>query len=357
MENNAETFDMPDDAIRQYIDARQTFLAYEQALARVSAYRGGMFWKTVKQKEYLIRTTPRGAQTSLGAKTPETIEIYQKFVRGKTREEQSAARLREAVEKHARLNRALRVGRTPSIVINLLAEIERAGLAPHFAVVGTHALYAYETAASVRIVEAALATRDLDLLWDNRKKISLGMSTELSKDGMIGLLRKVDASFRINPLQLYTAVNDDGFEVDIIRAKDPARTVSGDKDGPARLSEHDDDFWTVKARNAEWLLSAPRFKEMVVGSTGAMACMNTIDPRAFVLFKLWMAEQKDREYGKRLRDANQARIVLKVIEERLPQLSFENIKIFPSAVKELLDKVSNEDHPIELPRPARPKGW
>ena len=33
MENNAETFDLPDDAIRQYIDARQTFLAYEQAIA------------------------------------------------------------------------------------------------------------------------------------------------------------------------------------------------------------------------------------------------------------------------------------------------------------------------------------
>ena len=63
-----------------------------------------------------------------------------------------------------------------------------------------------------------------------------------------------------------------------------------------------------------------------------MARMNTVDPRAFALFKLWMSDQSDREPGKRIRDASQARIVVDLINSYLPQYSFEEIKVFPSAV-------------------------
>ena len=93
----------------------------------------------------------------------------------------------------------------------------------------------------------------------------------------------------------------------------------------------------MKARNADWLLSAPKFKQMVVGVNGQMAYMNTVDPRAFALFKLWMAEQNDREYGKRLRDAAQANAVVSLIAERLPQFSFDDIKIFPGRLIEKVD--------------------
>ena len=68
-----------------------------------------------------------------------------------------------------------------------------------------------------------------------------------------------------------------------------------------------------------------------------MAYMTTIDPRAFVLSKLWLTEQKDREYGKRLRDAKQAQVVLKIINEQLPQFLFEDINIFPSALKDMIN--------------------
>ncbi len=68
------------------------------------------------------------------------------------------------LERHQRLNRALRVGRTPNIIIDILAALESTGMANHFTVVGTNALYAYETAASARIEEGIMATRDFDLL-------------------------------------------------------------------------------------------------------------------------------------------------------------------------------------------------
>ena len=95
--------------------------------------------------------------------------------------------------------------------------------------------------------------------------------------------------------QLYAAVNKDGYEVDILR-----RMGQGGDAGPGRFCSLDDDFWVVKARNADWLLSAPKFSEIVVGISGKMARMNTVDPRAFALFKLWMADQSDRGPGKRI---------------------------------------------------------
>jgi hypothetical protein len=83
-------------------------------------------------------------------------------------------------------------------------------------------------------------------------------------------------------------------------------------------------------------LSAPKFKEVIVGTSGRMARMVTIDPRAFALFKLWMMRDKDRDPLKRARDANQAKVVIDLVNERLPQFSFADIKVFPSEIVDML---------------------
>ena len=327
MQNNLEIVDLPEDSIRQYIDAKSAFTALEQAKLRSAEFRGGMVWKAVKGKEYLVRTTTRGGQTGLGAKSTETEAIYDKFTAGKARAAELSSGLKQAAVKHQRLNRALRVGRTPNISIDILLGLSEAGLSDKFTIIGTNALYAYETAAGVRLNEAHLATRDVDLLWDNRKKLSLFTQENRLAGGMLGFLQGIDSSFTLRDDQLYTAVNKDGYEVDILR-----RMGHGSDAEPGRFSALTDDFWVVKARNADWLLSAPKFSEVVVGVNGKMARMNTVDPRAFALFKLWMSDQSDREPGKRIRDASQARIVVDLINSYLPQYSFEEIKVFPSAV-------------------------
>jgi hypothetical protein len=329
---NNEIMDLPEDSYRQYIDARQIFSAYKNALASSLSFKGGMIWREVNGKEYLIKTSPRGAQTGLGARSPESEAIYAKFTQGKSASDATLTSLKVAMERHRRMNRALRVGRTPNIIIDILSELDNAGMSEHFTVIGTNALYAYETAAGSRVQDGVLATRDVDLLWDNRKRLNLAFQNDMTAKGMIGFLKKIDPTFTVRRDQLYTAVNKDGYEVDILR-----RMGRGSESEAARLSQHDDDFWVVKARNADWLLSAPKFKEMVVGVNGSMAYMNTVDPRAFVLFKLWMAEQTDREYGKRKRDAAQAKVMVNIINERLPQFSFDEIKVFPLSVGELLN--------------------
>jgi hypothetical protein len=331
MNLNMETTDLDEDATRQYIDAKQAFSALTQAKAKLAEYRGGMVWKTVKGHDYLIRTSTRGAQKSLGPRSPATEAIYQKFTSGKSHAEQMHTGLKQSLERHRRMNRALRVGRTPDIIIDILNALQQAGVTDKFSVIGTNALYAYETAAGARIEASHLATRDCDLLWDNRSKLSLAIQEGPLAEGMLGLLRRVDSSFTLRDDQLYTAVNKDGYEVDVLR-----RMGAGSDAEPGQVTALAEDFWAVKARNADWLLSAPKFSEVVIGTSGRMARMVTVDPRAFALFKLWMAGQPDRAYAKRARDAGQARIVVSLISERLPQLSFEKIRVFPSSIADLI---------------------
>jgi hypothetical protein len=95
------------------------------------------------------------------------------------------------------MNKALRVGRTPDMLIDILNGLKKANLQDKLMVVGTNALYAYETAASVRIEASQLATRDFDLLWDNRSKLSLAVQEGPLAEGMLGFLRRIDASFTL----------------------------------------------------------------------------------------------------------------------------------------------------------------
>lgn len=224
------------------------------------------------------------------------------------------------------MNRALFVGRVPTIVIDILGMLKRADIPDHFTVVGTHALYAYEAAAGVLLQSAAVATRDVDLLWATRTRFRLASQLKRLDSSMLALLRKVDKTFSLIDEHRYTAVNSKGFEVDILRREVQVQVQEQEQEQeqdphPARLSEAEDDFWVVQARNAEQLVSAPRFSAVVVGTTGHAARMNTVHPLAFVRFKRWLAQRPDRDPLKSGRDSLQADTVEQLVRDYLPQLA------------------------------------
>lgn len=307
---------------RQYIDAVSVFEALEEAVEDAAHVRGGMYWHagpaSAPDAKYLVRTTPAGAETSLGARTTETEAIYERFTQRKRESVERVASLKAALEQHQRLNRALRVGRVDPLVVALLNRLANTQLSPHFRVVGTHALYAYEATAGVRLDSDTLATRDIDLLWDTRKRIIFFTQLARVDSSMLGVLKKVDSTFRIRKSQKYTAVNKDGFEVDIIR-----REREGDDPHPIKLSDEDEDFWVAQACRANVLLDSPSFSAVIVASNGTMARMNTIHPATFVAFKRWMSTQTGREPMKRRRDVLQADTVQKMLETYLPHLQGE----------------------------------
>lgn len=305
--------DLAPAAARQYIDAVSTFEALEEAREDAAQVRGGMYWHagpaSSPQSRYLIRTTPAGAETSLGPRTPETEAIYERFMRRKQDSAERLAGLKAALAQHQRINRALRVGRVEPLVVELLHRLAVTGLSPHFRVVGTHALYAYEAAAGVRLQADALATRDMDLLWDTRKRLQFATQLARVDRSMLGVLQKVDGTFRLRKSQLYTAVNKDGFEVDIIR-----RERTADDPHPIKLSDAAEDFWVAQARRANVLLDAPPFSAIIIATNGTMARMHTVHPATFIAFKRWMADLREREAIKRRRDGLQADAVQVLVD-------------------------------------------
>ncbi|MBC7618991.1 MAG: hypothetical protein H7293_08395 [Candidatus Saccharibacteria bacterium] len=67
------------------------------------------------------------------------------------------------------------------------------------------------------------------------------------------------------------------------------------------------------------LLDSPSFPSVIVATKGTMARMPTVHPTTFVAFKLWMANQTDREAHKRRRDVLQADAVQVLRDKYLPQ--------------------------------------
>lgn len=296
---------LPDNTARQIIDATTVFNEHRRVKALAATVAGGMYWKRQGDYEYLVRTRPDNKQSRIGARSAQTEATYDEFTARKLATESRLKELATALLEATRMNKAVKAGRTPALVVALLQTLEDAGLGAHFTVVGTHALYAYETAAGVRIVAGALATQDVDLLWDARKRVRFVSDLGRLDSSMLQVLQRADKTFERKAGQNETAINARGFEVDFLR-----RQPEGDDPHPFRFSADEADLWPVQALRASVLTNAPRFTHPVIAATGQMAVMNTIAPAAFVEFKRWMATSAPgRPEPKRRRDQRQADIV------------------------------------------------
>lgn len=169
-------YDLEEGLSKHYIDATQVRSAYLEAERQANKYRGSMFWRTVKGRDYLIKETDR-IDKSLGVRTPENEAVFNDFRRKKNETEERKRGLSDALIQQQRVNSALRLGRVPNVVVGLLEALRVAGIADHFLVIGTNALYAYETHAGVRFSGDITATTDVNFLWDSRKHLSLVLAS------------------------------------------------------------------------------------------------------------------------------------------------------------------------------------
>lgn len=303
-----------DNAARQYIDSVAIFEEHQRVHAQAQKFAGNMYWKNENGYTYLVKTHPRSrTQERLGPRSSQTELIFDRYTQQKTALDTRLSSLTQALIETQRLNKALKVGRVPNLVIDILQRFHEANLADHFTVVGTHALYAYETAAGVRIMPSAMATQDVDLLWDARKRVKFIAELTSQDTSVIQVLQRADSTFVRMENQNETAINAKGFQVDFLRRQ----PEDGDPH-PFRFSVQDDDLWPVQAVRASVLTSAPRFSQVVVAANGRMARMQTISPEAFVDFKHWLAKKATgREPIKQRRDQLQASIVQNLLGEAL----------------------------------------
>ncbi|MES2686243.1 MAG: nucleotidyltransferase domain-containing protein [Pseudomonadota bacterium] len=304
---------------RQIIDAEMLFSALEQAEAEAIRHRGSMFWREQDGGRYLISLSAHSRQRSHGPASPENEVKYERFTTRKAEVEARLKSLRAKADDYRRMNKALRVGRTPDILIDVLNAMMRYGVSEHFLVVGTHALFAYETAAGVRFPNDVMATQDADLLFDTGKRAAFMEVMEDRKMSFMGLLKKVDKTFERDELDNHTARNASGYEIDLLRRFPPDPESSSEH--PLQLTPEEGDLWPVRASMGQKLLSVPRFDQVVVGVNGGMARMRTVHPLDFARIKRELANNVDREPLKKTKDRAQADMVEKLVEAYLPHLA------------------------------------
>lgn len=294
------------------VETAQLYEARRDAFGHVRHHIYGMRWITSKGSDYLIRLSDAGGNgKSLGPRSAETETIYAAFNDGKQRAEARYRGLSVRLRDQARLNKAVRLGRVPKIVCNILQAIDETNARDDFRVVGTHALYAYEALAGVQVKMELLASGDVDLLYDPRKSLAI-VAKNLDQAGLLGVLRRVDKSFEPMTKQSFRAVNDQGFMVDLIIPPRDLRHAE-----PVQFAAND--LQAVEVPNLQWLCNSPAVEAVVIGSNGMPARARVPDPRAFAVHKSWLSEQPDRDPVKKQRDLAQSKVVLELLRDYLPQ--------------------------------------
>jgi hypothetical protein len=304
---------------RQLLDAEGLFDALEAAQEEAWRHRGSMFWREQAGHRYLIKLSPASKQTSLGPDSDSTRTTFDRFMKRKAASESRLKDLKEQADVTRRLNRALRVGRTPDLLVELLNVLAKGRVSQHFMAVGTNALYAYETAAGVRFPNDIMETRDADFLYDTSRRAEFLQVMAEGSMSLMDLLRKVDKTFERHPTENHTAVNSKGYEVDLIRRFTPAEKEASEH--ALQMTPNDEDLWAVRASMGRRLLSVPLFSQMVVGTSGAMARMPTVHPSAFARIKRQLSKDVDRDPRKAPKDKRQAESVLALLRQFLPHLA------------------------------------
>ncbi|MBI1649048.1 GSU2403 family nucleotidyltransferase fold protein [Hyphomicrobium sulfonivorans] len=314
---------------RQLIDVQQRFESWRAAeRAFEESNKGSMTWKRVGGRQYLYRIVDRYTHKSLGPRTAETEQLKQDYMTSRTANRSRITKLRKALEKSAPINRAMGLARVPRAAAKILRALDQARLlGDGLFVVGTHALYAYEARSGLVFQPELLATTDIDFLADVRSRLVLAIEDK-KRTGILAALLKADPSFTVQG-DLFRAVNDEGYFVDIIRpmAKNEMMTAEYDLGGivPAGID------------GLQWLVSSPRFEASAIAEDGMPVWMSCIDPRAFALHKRWVSLQTSREPLKRRRDAAQAIAVAKAASLLGLQFDAKELSALPAKIFEGAD--------------------
>jgi len=313
------------------VNSEQLYDNYRVALRHAEAHTYGMRWKTVRGVEYLFRDSDaRGNGKSLGPRNPETEAILASFLQGREAANERLAGIRAALDEQARLNKALRLSRVPRVIARILRELDAAGLYKSFTVLGTQALFGYESAGGVQFLLELLASGDIDLLYDHRQKVTL-VSSKLDGERLLGLLKRADRTFECVRKRGFRAANAGQFMVDLIV---PPRGMHVSDP----VSFADDDLVAAEVPGLQWLLNAPKLDTVAIDETGWPTPLRVPDPRAFALHKAWLSGRPDRDAKKKPRDLAQARAVATLVREHMPHLPFsEAISSLHGDVRGLVD--------------------
>ncbi len=335
---------------RMLIDVRQAYEAWSAADQEMRhRFAGSMRWQKRGAAEYLMRKV-RSVEKSLGRRQPETERTYDAFIQGRAAAKDRLAGLVAALQTQAAIARSVGVGRVPSLTARVFRALDEARILGHIRIVGTNALYAYEALAGIHFTAETLATGDVDLLFDARRALRI-IVPEPEPRTVLGLLRKLDHSFKLIEHKPYTVANADGFMVDLIypQASPPWRSP------PGVCSLAEDDIVPSAVQGLQWLVNSAPVEALVIDDRGYPAPIIVPDPRVWAAHKAWLSGREDRDAIKRRRDGEQALAVIQVLRRYLPQFSLADgfgdqlPKALRQSFAHLLEQVPAEE--------TREDGW
>jgi hypothetical protein len=300
------------------VNTEQLFENYRSAQTHASSYTYGMRWKTVRNKDYLFKDRDRsGNGKSLGPRSAETEAVLASFSASRVDAQERLNLITEKIKEQARLNKALRINRVPDVVARVLRELDRAGVYEEFTVIGTQALYGYEAAGGAQFILELLASGDIDLLYDTRRKLTV-VSEKFDGNGLLGLLKKADKTFECVQKNSYRAANAGQFMVDLVVA--PRGMQS-----PENVTFAESDLVATEVPGLQWLLNSSKLDAVAIDEDGWPVPMRVPDPRVFALHKMWLSSLPSREPLKKPRDFDQARAVAKLVNDSMPHLPFSDM--------------------------------
>lgn len=154
-----EIAELTNEQRRQLIDAQQAFASWRPTAIEL-AKLGSLRAQSSKGKRYMYEVHGR-VRKSLGRVSPALIRKKADLDARRTALKDTAQRLEKRLKQMAPVNRALGLGRIPTIAARILRELDQEGLlGTHVIVAGTNALYAYEVASGTVLSSDSVATAD-----------------------------------------------------------------------------------------------------------------------------------------------------------------------------------------------------
>lgn len=191
-----EFTDLDAKAIKERVDMLQLWHAWVEADdLRRHSFHGSMNWEDRNGKQYLYSRKAKVVK-SFGPRSAATEQTFAAFAEGKGANADRLKSLGSEIERHASVLRVLGAGRLPVMAARTLRALRSHGKQTGIRVVGTNALYAYEAMAGAMVTSAATATGDIDLLVDDRNRLTL-LTEEGERTGLTRLDQARTAGWQI----------------------------------------------------------------------------------------------------------------------------------------------------------------
>ncbi|MES2191276.1 MAG: GSU2403 family nucleotidyltransferase fold protein [Pseudomonadota bacterium] len=287
-------------AARQAIDSTRLFREYVRVRRELDALDGSLFFKKVGTYEYLLHKV-RGVIHRKGKRSPATEAERAEFQATKHRLKARLEILKTNVEINQRMNKAVQAGAVPTEVIEVLTQLEQHGLADKSVILGWPALYAYSQSSGVKLDSVKLEGQKGALL--ERHPDALRVLVQSPRNGPTDLLRQLKHSLRaVAEVEASAAPHSPWWDLNVRFATAMPRVAAKTKASAKTRKFPEKGLAAAKARKVmtlrvnaaasqhaahtdAWvklLVRAPTYEQVVVGKTGKMAVMRTLDPQVFV---------------------------------------------------------------------------